>query len=137
MFNNNLREAREKERARARIYREINNLNREISDLENIRDSFIRKRSDLGVLNTEWNRNKNTYLGIEMVSEIEVFRKFEGEIGTALKNELPSGLKGMSKNVTSINNVRNGISDQIDKLNKKIEELNNQVAYAHRRFNII
>lgn len=143
MFNGNFRdeqrqrEERQKERERARIRREIGKLNRQISELENLRESFRRKKSDLDGLNTEWNRNKSTYLRIEMVRDIEVFRKFEGEIATALKNELPNGLESMDKNVTAINNVNHGIDDQIDKLNRKIEELNSQVAYAYRRLNMI
>ena len=148
MFNRNFREeqrlrrekereAREKERARARIRREIDSLNREISELESLRELFRRKGSDLNDLNMEWNKNKNTYLRMEMVRDIEVSRKFEGEVAIALKNELPNGLNVMSQNVRAINNVDKGIGDQINNLNKKIERLNSQVADSYRRLSMI
>lgn len=141
MFNKDFLEEqkirREKERARARIQGEIRRLNSEIHELKDLLDSFIRKRSDLNELNTEWNRTKNKYLKIEIVRDIEVSKKFEGEVAKALKNELPNGLDAMKENVKSVSNVNGGIDDQIASLNKKIERLNNQVSDAYRRLSAI
>ncbi|HLR35799.1 MAG TPA: hypothetical protein VK071_10805 [Tissierellales bacterium] len=131
------REARKKERARARIRREINSFNREISELESLRESFRHKKTDLKGINREWNNDKSTSLRMEMVRDIEVSKKFEGEIATALKNKLPDGLQSMNGNIGSINNVVGGIDHQIESLNKKIGELNSKVAVARKRLSVI
>lgn len=126
-----------KAQKRAKLQKEIDNWNKELSKIKPIRSRLIKEQSFLSRLLSEWEIQKNKCEGNLILSEIVLVNRFEGECADQIKKDFTARVADMNKTYFKTGWLRDYDGEQIAKLDQYITFINNKITSLTNELNAI
>lgn len=126
-----------KAQKRAKLQKEIDNWNKELSKIKPIRSRLIKEQSFLSRLLSEWEIQKNKCEGNLILSEIVLVNRFEGECADQIKEDFTACVVDMNNTYLNTGTLRDDDGAQITKLDQYISFINNRITSLTNEKNAI
>lgn len=132
-----LREERERARKRAEIQAKINEWNNKLNNVNSQISSLNTQQSNLNTYLADWDTQKNTYNGSDILSDVVIVNVFEGVCADDIKADFSDCITQMDTTYSDVSGLNGNVSLQISRLNEYVTFINGKIAALKSELNSI
>lgn len=122
------RAAEERARRKKAIESQIEQWNDELTTVRAQLSSLTTERSNLNTYLGDWDGQKSTYSGNEILSEVVVANVFEGVCADRVKAVLSGSIKEMDQTCSRVSGLNGNVDLQIERLNQYTSVIHTNLA---------
>lgn len=126
-----------KEARRKAIQNEIDQWNKKLSKADSQRIALTAEQSKLNAYMGEWDTQKSTYSGNDILSEVVILNVFEGVCADKIKDDLTDSVAQMDQTYSKISGLNTHVGEQISLLGQYINVINAKLTSLRSELNSI
>lgn len=132
-----LRAEAERARKRAAIQAEINNWNNKLTTVQSQKTSLTAQQANLNLYMGNWDTQKTTYNGNDILTEVVILNVFEGVCADTMKEKLTDSVAQMDQTYSGVSGLKSNVGLQISRLNEYITFINEKLTALRSELNSI
>lgn len=126
-----------KEAKRKAIQSQIDQWNKKLSKADSQRIALTAEQFKLNAYLGEWDAQKSTYNGSNILSEVVILNVFEGVCADKIKDDLTDSVTQMDQTYRRISGMSIHIGEQVGRLNRYINIINKELTSLINELNSI
>lgn len=126
-----------KEAKRKAIQSQIDQWNKKLSQADSQQIALTAEQSKLNIYMGEWDTQKSTYNGSDILSEVVILNVFEGVCADKIKDDLTDSVTQMDQTYSKVSGLNAHVGEQISLLGQYINVINAKLTSLRSELNSI
>lgn len=132
-----LRAEAERARKREAIQKKIDEWNNKFTTVQSQKTSLTAQQANLNLYMGNWDTQKTTYNGNDILTEVVILNVFEGVCADTMKEELTDSVTQMDQTYSGVSGLNGNVGLQISRLNEYITFINEKITALKNELNSI
>lgn len=132
-----LRAEAERARRRAAIQAEIDKWNNKLEKVQSQKRSLTAQKANLNLYMGNWDTQKTTYNGNDILTEVVILNVFEGVCADTMKEKLTNSITQMDQTYSRVSGLNGNVGLQISRLNEYITFIDEKITVLKNELNSI